>query len=180
MYKRALAVLFLFALVIIFYMNELSAQTAPRKLYVNVESENLRIAPQGKKIGAVLKGTEAFVLVQQEKWVKVQITGWIWKDSMTSIRPRDVAGKMRALHILVATREEAEAILAELKAGKDFSQLAKAKSVGPNAKRGGDLGYFSKGDFQPDFENAIQNLKEGEISNVVETQLGYHIFKRLK
>jgi parvulin-like peptidyl-prolyl isomerase len=180
MYKRLLNVLILITLILTFHSSEISAQNAPRKLYVNVESENLRSAPQGKKIGSVLNGTEAVVLVEQEKWIKVQITGWIWKGSMTQIRPRDIAGQMRALHILVATKDEADAVLKELNSGKDFSELAKAKSVGPNAKNGGDLGYFSKGDFQREFENTIQNLKVGEISKVVETKLGYHIFKRLK
>ena len=180
MYKRASMIVLIVILLLTLLSSLIYAQITTRKLYVNKESENLRVAPQGKKIGSLLNGTEAIVLVEKEKWIKVQITGWIWKDSMTDIRPRDITGQMRALHILVATREEAEAILTELKAGKDFSDLAKAKSKGPNAKRGGDLGYFSIGDFQPEFENAIQSIKIGETSGIVQTKLGYHFFKRLK
>jgi len=180
MYKQASFVLLLFVLILHFISIDSFAQTAVRKMYVNVESENLRVAPQGKKIGSILNGTETLILVEQENWVKVQVTGWMWKGSMTSIHPRDIAGQMRALHILVATREEANAILAELKAGKDFKEMAKTKSVGPNAKEGGDLGYFSKGDFQPEFEKAIASLKAGELSGVVETKLGYHIFKKIQ
>ena len=99
---------------------------------------------------------------------------------MSAIRPRNVPGEMRALHIMVATKEEAEAVLAELKSGKDFAEIAKKKSKGPNAKNGGDLGYFMKGDFQPEFENAIEKTKVGGISEIVKTNMGYHIFKRLK
>jgi len=180
MSRRRLPLYFLFALIHVFIINQGFAQTGIRKLYVNVESENLRAAPQGQKIGTLLRGTEAVVLVEKEKWVKIQITGWMWKESMTTIRPKNVAGLMHALHILVATREEAEAILSELKSGKDFSELAKAKSIGPNAKKGGDLGYFAEGDFQAEFEKTIKSLKNGEISGIVKTSMGYHIFKRVK
>lgn len=180
MSKRCVILSLLFVMLHVFLINEIFAQGGIKKLYVNVEKENLRAAPQGQKIGTLQKGAEAVVLVEKEKWVKIQITGWMWKESMTSTRPKNIAGQMHALHILVATREEAESILSELKLGKDFSEQAKAKSIGPNAKKGGDLGYFNEGDFQPEFEKTIKSLNIGEVSGIIKTSLGYHIFKRVK
>jgi len=158
----------------------LFGQNATGKLYVNVAEENLRSAPSGKKIGAVLQGTETTVLVEQEKWVKVQVTGWLWKGSLTATQPTSIEGQMHALHILVKTREDAEQVLQLIKSGKDFQEVAKTKSILPNAAKGGDLGYFNKGDFDPKIEAAIEALKVNEVSGIVETKFGFNIFKRLK
>jgi hypothetical protein len=89
------------------------------------------------------------------------------------------AGEIRARHILVATEEEAEEILIELKQGADFSELAKLKSIDANsAVNGGDLGFFSKGQMIEEFEEAAFKLRVGQLSPVVPTQYGYHIIKR--
>jgi len=82
---------------------------------------------------------------------------------------------MRVSHILVHSPEEAESILAEIKAGNTFEDMARAKSVDPTAQRGGDIGYFPKGQLMPEFEQACSELEIEEISGVVKTALGYHI-----
>jgi peptidyl-prolyl cis-trans isomerase C len=85
---------------------------------------------------------------------------------------------MRVSHILVPTREEAESILKELYSGKrGFEEIARARSVDPTAQRGGDVGYFPKGQLMPRFEEACAKLTVNEISGVVRTKLGYHIIK---
>jgi len=84
---------------------------------------------------------------------------------------------MRVSHILMTSREDADDILEKLSSGADFEQLAKAKSVDPTARNGGDIGYFAKGQLMPKFENACSALNIGEISGVVRTKLGYHVIK---
>jgi len=76
---------------------------------------------------------------------------------------------------------KAEMILKKLKNGADFQKLAKQYSDDPaSAKRGGDLGTISRGDFVPEFENAAFKLKDGEISGIVHTQFGYHIIQMIE
>jgi len=96
---------------------------------------------------------------------------------------------VKASHILIgvdqkatadekkAAREKVEKLLKELKGGADFAALAKANSTCPSSQQGGDLGFFGKGQMVPAFEQAAYALKPGEISDVVETQFGYHIIK---
>jgi len=96
---------------------------------------------------------------------------------------------VKASHILIGVdpkasvddkkkaREKADAILKRVKGGEDFAEVAKKESSCPSSAQGGDLGYFSKGQMVPAFENAAFSLKPGEMSDVVETQFGYHIIK---
>jgi len=70
---------------------------------------------------------------------------------------------------------QANLILAKAKEGADFAGLAKEYSEGPSKDNGGDLGYFSKGQMVPTFDNAVFSLQKGGISDVVKTQFGYHI-----
>jgi peptidyl-prolyl cis-trans isomerase D len=96
----------------------------------------------------------------------------------------------RAAHILVKVpdnadaavrqqkRAQAEKLLAEAKAGKDFANLARQFSEDQaSAVNGGDLGNFSRGTMVPAFEQAAFSLKPGELSNLVETPFGFHIIK---
>ena len=118
------------------------------------------------------------------------------------VKPTDIAGfyeknpdrfqqgeTMRASHILVlvpaestpqaraALRSRAEAALKAAKAGQDFGRLARQYSQDSSAQRGGDLGFFPKGQMVPAFDQAAFALAPGQVSDLVETQFGYHIIK---
>ncbi|WP_199614532.1 peptidylprolyl isomerase [Paenibacillus alkalitolerans] len=86
--------------------------------------------------------------------------------------------QVRASHILVETKEEAEAIVKQLKEGADFAELAEEKSKDPgSAAKGGDLDFFGKGQMMPEFEEAAFKTPVGELSGIVETDYGFHIIK---
>jgi len=81
-------------------------------------------------------------------------------------------------HIMVKSEAEAEAILKELQAGKDFAELARAKSQDTgSAEKGGDLGALRRGQTVPEFEESAFRLRDGELSPVIKTEYGYHILK---
>ena len=86
--------------------------------------------------------------------------------------------EVHARHILVKTEDEAKEIIAELDAGKDFAELAKAKSEDSNKDDGGDLGWFSKGRMVPEFEEAAFGLEKGAYTKTpVKSQFGFHVIK---
>ena len=85
--------------------------------------------------------------------------------------------KIRASHILVETKEQAENLLIDLKDGVSFEELAKSYSKCPSGRDGGDLRWFGKGMMVKPFEDAAFALKEGEVSEPVETQFGWHLIK---
>lgn len=86
--------------------------------------------------------------------------------------------EVRARHILVETEDEAKAVLAELKKGADFADLAKTKSKDPSAKQeGGDLGYFTKQQMVPEFSEVAFRLDKGQLSDPVKSQFGWHVIR---
>jgi peptidyl-prolyl cis-trans isomerase C len=86
--------------------------------------------------------------------------------------------EVRARHILVPTEEEAKAVLAEVKKGTDFAELAKQKSKDPGAAaEGGDLGFFTKEQMVPEFAEVAFKLDKGQVSDPVKTQFGWHVIK---
>ena len=85
--------------------------------------------------------------------------------------------EVRARHILVDSREEAEAVIAAVKNGGDFIELAKKRSKGPSGAGGGDLGYFDRDAMVAPFSEAAFKLKKGKISAPVNTQFGWHVIK---
>lgn len=83
--------------------------------------------------------------------------------------------EVKACHILVKTKEQAEKIREEIINGRNFSAAASEYSICPSGAQGGDLGYFSRGMMVPAFDKAAFNLPIGEISQPVETEFGWHL-----
>ena len=148
------------------------------ELYVKEESENLRLSPNGSVICTLPQGTKVVALAEQGNWVAVQIVGYIWKKSLTESRYSIAGYNLKAYHILVYSEAEAKEVKALLDKGSDFCQLAKERSKGPTAEKGGDLGIINKGDLMPELDGTLSKLKVGETSDIVSTKMGYHIFKR--
>ena len=82
----------------------------------------------------------------------------------------------RVRHILVHTPEDVEEIKQSSRRGT-FSWVATRKSVDRHTGPGGDLGFLSKGNMLPEFEEVVFNLEVGEVSDVIETDVGFHIIK---
>lgn len=81
-------------------------------------------------------------------------------------------------HIVVDDKQEAEQILQELKAGADFAEMARKKSIDfASVQQGGALGWVVRGQLPPALEDAVFALEINELSPVVETYFGYHIVK---
>ena len=97
--------------------------------------------------------------------------------------------QVRAYHLLIQSdvqweasrkqeaRRKAERMKKELKNGKDFKELAREHSDGPTRTSGGDLGYVKAGQLDKQFETVVFNMKPGDISDIVETDYGFHLFQ---
>jgi peptidyl-prolyl cis-trans isomerase C len=86
--------------------------------------------------------------------------------------------EVHARHILLASEEDAKAVIGELEGGADFEELAKEKSTGPSGPQGGDLGYFKKGQMVPEFGDVAFTMDIGSTSpEPVKTQFGFHVIK---
>jgi peptidyl-prolyl cis-trans isomerase C len=87
--------------------------------------------------------------------------------------------EVKARHILVASEDEAKAVITELKGGADFAKLAGEKTTDPAGKAsGGDLGYFTRDEMVPEFAEAAFKLKNGEYTETpVKSQFGWHVIK---
>jgi peptidyl-prolyl cis-trans isomerase C len=116
-------------------------------------------------------------------YVESKIAVEVTEEAVRARYDKEVAAtppvnEIRARHILVATKEEADAIIAQIAAGGDFEAIAKEKSTDGAAAQGGDLGYFGPGQMVPPFEEAAFALEVGQTSKEpVQTQFGWHVIK---
>jgi len=97
--------------------------------------------------------------------------------------------QVKASHILIkveptaddaakaAARKKIEDVRKKLADGGDFAELAKEYSEGPSGPRGGDLGYFGRGQMVKPFDDAVFAMQVNQVSEVVETRFGYHLIK---
>lgn len=101
------------------------------------------------------------------------------KAKYEEMKPQIVSKEVMARHILVKTEDEAKKILAALKKGKKFEDLAK-QSMDPGSKdKGGELGWANPSNYVPEFSEALAKLEKGQITPApVKTNYGYHIIQK--
>ena len=87
------------------------------------------------------------------------------------------AEQVHAMQIVVASPDDAKRIQGQLFAGKKFPDLARRYSLSADGKVGGDLGFFARGVMPPQFDEAVFKLGVGQVSDVVSTDYGFHVFK---
>lgn len=158
------------------------------------EARDNALKPMGLDMEGLRKMTEQDlsiqVFIQQEVMPSIDVGEDACRNYFEENQEQfKMPDRIRASHILFLVEEtatpedEAEAqakatqILERVRSGEDFAQLAQEFSEGPSAPRGGDLGYFQKGQMVPPFEAAAFALEVGEISELVRTRFGYHVIK---
>lgn len=104
-----------------------------------------------------------------------------YTDTVTAshilLKTQDSEGKELSAEKKKEAKKKAEEALAKVKSGEDFAKVAKKYSQDSSASKGGELGTFGRGKMVSEFEKAAFNMKKGEISDIVETEYGYHIIK---
>jgi peptidyl-prolyl cis-trans isomerase C len=163
---------------------------AQQTMIVDLLIESQLIANAARKAG-VADGEE---YKRQMRWLEAQALREAYINERTAemVSDEEIKAKydearaqvsekkeIQARHILLKTKEEADAVIAELDKGADFAELAKSKSTGPTGPRGGDLGYFGEGRMVPEFEKAAFALEKGAYTKEpVQTQFGWHVIKK--
>lgn len=134
----------------------------------------------------VLRRLESIrVQLLTSEYVRKKVEAAITDDDLKARYEKEMAAytapeEVKASHILVETKEQADEVMKELAAGKAFADIAKEKSIDPGSKEnGGDLGYFQRGQMVPEFEQAAFSLEKGAVTKEpVQTQFGFHIIKQ--
>lgn len=155
------------------------------KIYVDMKAlsdaavkDGLDKTPEYEKRMAVMREN-----VLQQIYFKDKIVDKISDADIKARYDKEIAAlpkeqEVHARHILVKTKEEAEAIIKRLEKGEKFEDIAKKDSTDGSAAMGGDLGYFSHGQMVKPFEDAAFSLKIGEYTKTpVESPFGWHIIK---
>ncbi|TYP59949.1 peptidylprolyl isomerase [Thermosediminibacter litoriperuensis] len=147
--------------------------------YGGEEAFTQSLQMNGYSLGEYKKDLAVEIKIKKLLEPKISITEEEIKSYFEENKEDFAQGKqVRARHILVEDEEKANEIIAKLKSGEDFAELAKQYSTDTATKeKGGDLGFFGSGDMVKEFEEAAFSLKVGEISSPVKTQYGYHIIK---
>ena len=144
------------------------------------------VLSEGQLSMAELKKNEAARLTIEklfthEVYTRVAVTEEELRDTYTQ-HEADYSSpeQVRAAQIVVKSMDEARRVQAQLKSGKKFADLARKYSLSADAKVGGDLGFFPRGQMPPAFDAVVFALAPGQVSDVVETEYGYHLFRVLE
>jgi peptidyl-prolyl cis-trans isomerase C len=174
------------------FANELANVPAAQKRSVMIDAfVNMGLLAKAAR-DANLDETEAFKSRVEFLTLQALRNAYVQQEVMEGLSDEDLqAGyqelvvdqhtpeeQVHARHILVDEKAAAEQIIADLKGGASFEELAKEHSKDPSGQNGGDLGFFGKGQMVPPFEEAAFALEPGETSEEpVESQFGWHVIK---
>ncbi len=152
-----------------------------------IEFQLFADAAEGDKLGAGASFDERMAYFKRralrdsyfEKAVKASVSDaaakTFYNDQVKLLKPEE---EVQARHILVDAEDKAKELAEKIKGGADFAALAKENSKDPGSKdEGGMLGFFSRGQMVPQFEDAAFGLKKGEVSAPVKSQFGWHLIK---
>lgn len=141
-------------------------------------AEGLTLAELADRLQGRLMVERLFV---EEVFSRVAITD-AEVDAWLEAHPDELSmpERVHALQLVVKTEAEARSLLAELRRGADFGKLAREHSLSPDAKLGGDLGWFARGQMPPPFDDVCFSLPVGRLSDVVGSPFGFHVFKVLE
>lgn len=152
-----------------------------------IEFQLFADAAEGDKLGAGASFDERMAYFKRralrdsyfEKAVKASVSDaaakTFYDDQVKLLKPEE---EVQARHILVDAEDKAKELAEKIKGGADFAALAKENSKDPGSKdEGGMLGFFSRGQMVPQFEDAAFGLKKGEVSAPVKSQFGWHLIK---
>ncbi len=150
-----------------------------QSLYLLEEAQAQQIMAQsGMTKEEILQTIREYLLTQKFLEEKVFVNATV-SDKETSDffeENKDLIKEVRASHILVEDENKAKELLAQLQADANFAQLAKDNSIDTgSAQIGGDLGFFPRGVMVKEFEDTAFALQAGQLSEIVQTQFGYHI-----
>ncbi|NOU98161.1 peptidylprolyl isomerase [Paenibacillus sp. LMG 31456] len=159
---------------------DLDKELATLKLNFPSETEfNQALVANGLTLDSLKEEMKPQVMMQKILEQQVTVTDDEIKQYYdANLETLKTPEQVKASHILVATKEEADAILVDLKNGADMAKIAQEKSLDEGTKeKGGDLGFFGRGTMEEPFEAAAFALKAGGLSDVVQTVHGFHIIK---
>jgi peptidyl-prolyl cis-trans isomerase C len=141
------------------------------------EKDGLQNGPEVKARISLLS-TQILAEAATEKYIKSHPVSETEVKAEYDAQIAHIPMEYKAQHILVDTKEQAEAIIKQLDAGADFAKLAAKDSKDPSGKKGGDLGWFSLQSMVKPFADAVAALKKGETTQQpVQTQYGWHVIR---
>lgn len=164
------------------YQAEMKFDDASLQKFFTEKHENFRI-PEQRKVAALV--IERNKLLAEVAVSDAQIDDF-YQSNIDKFKEKE---QVKARHILIKVaadaspedtekaRNETLEILAKIKSGSDFAELAKEFSQGPSNSMGGDLGWFSRGSMVKPFEDAAFALSPGQVSEPVRTRFGFHLIK---
>lgn len=147
--------------------------------YGGEEAFNAALQQSGVSLENFRTDIENFLIVEKILSPDIKITEEEMKTYFEENKASfDQPEQVKASHILVEDEAKAKEVAKKLAEGGDFAKLAKEYSTDTaNAEKGGDLGYFAKGEMVEEFEKVAFSLEKGKISEPVKTEHGYHIIK---